>query len=290
MYDSILNVNKRFKASVNLSYDLYNEDKISQYVPTTDLCDVIKEYTKSVLKNGDKATLLAGPYGKGKSYLMLMLTFLFSKRENKELFKKVLNKIKKIDAELYELLIELDSKNISLLPVIINNNSFDDINQNFMIALKSSLIDHKIKDLVPVTAYTECLDLIKKWEDNSDSSFDILDLCLKKLNIDLNDLKNGLKNYELESYKIFERLFSCVSHGYSFNPLISNDIGLVYSDVSIKLQNYGYSGMFVIFDAFGAFLDSQTSGFTSKLNKIQSFAEKCESSGINNQMHFCCII
>ena len=290
MYDSILNVNKRFKASVNLSYDLYNEDKISQYVPTTDLCDVIKEYTKSVLKNGDKATLLAGPYGKGKSYLMLMLTFLFSKRENKELFKKVLNRIKKIDAELYELLIELDSKNISLLPVIINNNSFDDINQNFMIALKNSLIDHKINDLVPVTAYTECLDLIKKWEDNSDSNFDILDLCLRKLNIDLNDLKNGLKNYELESYKIFERLFSCVSHGYSFNPLISNDIGLVYSDVSIKLQNYGYSGMFVIFDEFGAFLDSQTSGFTSKLNKIQSFAEKCESSGINNQMHFCCII
>ena len=36
---------------------------------------------------------------------------------------------KMTDAELYELLIELDSKNISLLPVIINNNSFDDINQ-----------------------------------------------------------------------------------------------------------------------------------------------------------------
>lgn len=290
MYDSLLNVNKKFKASVNLSYDLYNEEKILQYVPTTDLCDVIKQYAKSVIKDGDRATLLAGPYGKGKSYLMLMLTFLFSKRENQDLFKKVINKIKRIDTELYDLLVEINDNKISLLPVIINNNSFEDINQNFMIALKNALTDHKINDLVPVTAYTECLDLIDKWENNEDASFDILDLCLKKLSIDLNDLKRGLKNYELESYKTFEKLFSCVSHGYSFNPLISNDIGLVYSDISRKLSTYGYSGMFVIFDEFGAFLDSQTIGFSSKLNKIQAFAEKCSSSEIGSQMHFCCII
>ena len=290
MYNSILNVNKKFKASVNLSYDLYNEEKISQYVPTTDLCDVIKQYTKSVLNNGEKSTLLAGPYGKGKSYLMLILTFLFSKRSNQELFKKLLNKIKKIDLELFELLTDLNEKNISLLPVIINNNSFDDINQNFMIALKNSLADHNIEGIVPNTAYSECLDLIAKWENDEESSFDILDLCLKRLDIDLNDLKNGLKNYDVQAYKDFEKLFSCVSHGYSFNPLISNDIGIVYSDVSRKLDKFGYSGMFVIFDEFGAFLDNQGSNFSSKLNKIQSFAEKCEASDFNTQMHFCCII
>ena len=32
---------------------------------------------------------MAGPYGKGKSYLMLMITYLLSKRENKDLLKKV---------------------------------------------------------------------------------------------------------------------------------------------------------------------------------------------------------
>ena len=100
MYDKYLNVNKKFKASVNLSYDLYNEEKILQCVPTTDLCDVIKQYTKSVLNGGEKSTLLAGPYGKGKSYLMLMISFLFSKRENQQLFSKIVKKIKKIDSEL----------------------------------------------------------------------------------------------------------------------------------------------------------------------------------------------
>ena len=84
MYDSVMSVNKKFKSSVNLQYDLYNEDKILQYVPTTDLCDVISYYMDSVIDNGKKSTFLAGPYGKGKSYLMLMITYLLSKRENKK--------------------------------------------------------------------------------------------------------------------------------------------------------------------------------------------------------------
>ena len=93
MYDQYINIDKKFKSSVNLQYDLGNEEKILLYVPTTDLCDVIKGYVKSVLfENECKATLLAGPYGKGKSYIMLMITYLFSKRE---MFKLFLEKQKK---------------------------------------------------------------------------------------------------------------------------------------------------------------------------------------------------
>ena len=56
MYDNLIKVDKKFKASVNLQYDLSNEEKIRQYVPTTDLCDVIKKYIKAVLENNNKST------------------------------------------------------------------------------------------------------------------------------------------------------------------------------------------------------------------------------------------
>ena len=77
MYDQYVDINKKFKSSVNLELDLQNEEKIEEYIPTTDLCDVIKKYIKSVLGNPNfKATTLSGPYGKGKSYLLLMILYL----------------------------------------------------------------------------------------------------------------------------------------------------------------------------------------------------------------------
>ena len=147
MYDSVMSVNKKFKSSVNLQYDLYNEDKILQYVPTTDLCDVISYYIDSVIDNGKKSTFLAGPYGKGKSYLMLMITYLLSKRDNKELLKKVVNKISKINKELAKKIEYLEKQKISLLPVIISNNNSDNLNHNFLISLRNALIDHGIEKL-----------------------------------------------------------------------------------------------------------------------------------------------
>ena len=160
MFDKYLSVNKNFKASVNLQYDLGNKLKIQQYIPTTDLCDVIKQYLKSVLTGeGLKSTLLAGPYGKGKSYLILMITYLVSKHDDRKLFEEVLSKFNAVDNELVKMIKEIDRKKINLLPVIINN-SFEDMNQNFMLALRNSLIEYNVTDIIPLTAYKECLDLI----------------------------------------------------------------------------------------------------------------------------------
>ena len=289
MYDSYMSVNKKFKSSVNLQYDLYNEEKILQYIPTTDLCDVISFYIDSVIENGKKSTFLAGPYGKGKSYLMLMITYLLSKRENKGLLKKVINKISKINQDLARKIEFLEENKISLLPVIINNNNSDDLNHNFLLSLRNSLLDHEIQDIVPNSAYSEAINIVNEWEKQNDSSFDIFKECKKSLNIDFNKLKDGLLKFEAEAFENFKELFKCVNHGYQFNSLISSDFSLTYTDVSKEIKRYGFSGIFIIYDEFGVLLENQDQDFVSKLNKIQSFAEKCETSESDSQMHFCCI-
>ena len=291
MYNSYIDVSKKFKSSVNLQFDLNNEEKILQYVPTTDLCDVIKVYIKSLLKSdGLRSTFLAGPYGKGKSYLMLIITYLISKRSNRQLFKKVVEKFRKIDNELADLIVEVDDRKISLLPIVINNNNSDDFNQNFMLALKNALIENDLNDIIPNSTFQECLDLIQTWElEKEKNGFDIFDTCIKELNVDLDYLKEGLQSYSVKSYKEFEKLFNCVSRGYNFNPLVSNDISYLYSDVAIKVKKYGYKGIFVIFDEFGIFLDNQNDKFNINLNKIQTLSEKCNASDDETQMHICCI-
>ena len=288
MYDKYLNINKKFKSSVNLNYDLYNEEKIEQYIPTTDLCDVIKSYIHSILNPGIRSTFLAGPYGKGKSYLMLIITYLISLRKNRKLFLSMINKFRKVDVELANLIIEIDNRNISLLPVIVSNDS-EDVNQNFMLALNNALKDNNIKGIVPKSAFNECFDLLNKWSSKDNEGAYIFNECLKKQKIDIKKLRKGLRNFEKEAYKQFEDLFKCVSMGYTFNPLVTNDIGVMYSDVAHNIKEFGYSGIFVIFDEFGIFLENQSNDFVLKLNKIQSFAEKCNSSDQNEQLHICCI-
>lgn len=65
MYSEFFSINKNFQSSINLELDLNNEAKINEYIPTTDICDVLKHYIKSVLDiNKERATTLVGPLGK----------------------------------------------------------------------------------------------------------------------------------------------------------------------------------------------------------------------------------
>lgn len=293
MYDVYLDIKKNFKSSVNLEIDLYNESKILQYIPTTDLCDVIKIYIKSVLYSSEfRSTFLSGPYGKGKSYLMLIITYLLSKRENRDLFENVCKKIKQIDEELFNLIIELDKKDVYLLPVIINNNNFDDLNKNFLLAISNSLYQHEFINIVPSTSYQEALKTIATWKSRETKAFNLFDLCKKEFNIDIDNLINGLKAYDKKSFSDFTNLYTCVSQGLDFFTIKSDDIVSVYSDISKKVTKADKrcKGLFVIFDEFGSFLNNQTSDFVKQLNKIQCFAEKCNSSSNESQMHLCCIL
>ena len=290
MYNKYVEVNKKFKSSVNLEFDIKNEDKILEYVPTTDLCDVLYYYLESTIRvDTIRSTLLVGPYGKGKSYLMLMLTYLLSKRENRNLFTKVLERIERISLELANLIKEIDSKHISLLPVIINNNYADDFNQAFMIAISNALKDNNLVDLIPNSTFKEALDIIKKWKKASKAGGFSLEEYLDAENCSLTELEKGLKEYKNKYYLTFKRIFKKISHGIEFNSMISSDIANLYFDIASKLANYGYQGLFIIYDEFGVFLENQTQDFKLRLNKLQTLAEKCNNSSFSSQMHLCCV-
>ena len=289
MYNKYVDVNKKFKSSVNLEYDLKNEDKILEYVPTTDLCDVLYNYLDAVLSNNSvRSTLLVGPYGKGKSYLMLMLTYLLSKRENRELFNIVVSRIAKINNKLADLIIELDNNKVSLLPIIINNNADEDFNNLFLIGLKNALKDNNLTKLIPNSTYNEALKIVRVWKQEEQKGKFIISNYLTDFNYTIKDLEKGLKEYNQTVFNTFRKLFKEISHGLEFNSLTSNDIASLYADVSNKITDYGYNGLFIIYDEFGVFLENQTSDFSIKLNKLQNLAERCNASQ-ERQMHLCCI-
>ncbi|MCQ2773088.1 MAG: hypothetical protein MJ238_07465, partial [Bacilli bacterium] len=289
MYSDYLSINKNFQSSINLELDLDNEAKIREYIPTTDICDVIKRYVKSALgKNKEYATTLVGPYGKGKSFILLVICFLLGKNKSSGAWVELVDKIKAIDEELYDLLISIKEKGITLLPVVINSN-YDNVTQSFQLALNDALQRENVENILPNSVFDICLGLIDKWENDPKIKGEVLNRCQEFKSISLKDLKKGLKAYSPVAYEQFKSLYDCINIGLAFNPLVSNDIVKTYKDVCESLKEFGYSGLFIIFDEFSKFIESTSINLMRDLKLIQDFAELSARSSKSNQIHLCCV-
>ena len=77
--------NSEFRNAINLELNLNHREKLLSYIPTKSSVDILKRYLKAIQKNSSHASMLIGPYGKGKSHLLLVLLAIVSlDRDNKD--------------------------------------------------------------------------------------------------------------------------------------------------------------------------------------------------------------
>ena len=102
-YSDIVEINENFQYSINLQFDINNINKIKEYIPTSDSCEVLEYYIDSILGNASKATTLVGAYGKGKSHLLLVLLTILNNynEEDEKVISELLEKIRNINEQLY---------------------------------------------------------------------------------------------------------------------------------------------------------------------------------------------
>lgn len=291
-YSDFLKINDTFQYSINLQFDIGNINKIKEYIPTTDSCKVMEYYFDAVLGNFNKSTTLIGPYGKGKSHLLLVILTLLSNynKQDEEIIKNLLNKIKKVDETLYEKIIKIRNNKTKFLPVIINSN-YNNMNQAFLLALYEALEREHIKDINIDSYFTAALDVVEKWEDDKDNEIlEKFDECLKKSSTSIENLKLKLGMFDDEGYRDFKQVYKCVMHGIEFNPIINSDIVKYYKDVNYKINQIGYNGILIIFDEFSKFLEYVgNESIMRDLKIIQDFAEVASRTGKNEQILFTCI-
>lgn len=291
-YNDLIQVNENFQYSVNLQFDINNISKIKEYIPTKDGCEVLKFYINSIINTKNRATTLIGPYGKGKSHLLLVLLTLINNYNNNNDEKHInnfINKVKNVDIELSEMLLELRNNKLKLMPIIINSN-YDDLNQAFLLALSEALERENLSDIVVNTYFDVALKVISKWETQYKDAITNVKTCLEEYNCTLKELKNGLKSYNHKYYEIFKNVYSCILHGQEFSPLINSDIIKTYKDVTFEIKEYGYSGVYIVFDEFSKFLECVDNERMMKdLKLLQDFAELSTRTGKTEQIHLNCI-
>ena len=290
-YIDLIGVNENFQYSVNLQFDINNIEKIKEYIPTKDGCELLKSYLNSIIYGKNRATILIGPYGKGKSHLLLVLITLLDDYEKEDIpyIDNFILKIKRIDAELYEMLVKIRKEKQRMMPVIINSN-YGDLNQAFLLALSEALEREKLSDIIVNTYFDVAIKVIEKWEEKYKDAINEIKRCLKEYDCSLKELKQGLKNYSEKYYEIFRNVYSCILHGQEFNPLVNSDIVKTYKDMTHEIAQKGYKGLFIVFDEFSKFLEYvENSHMMKDLKLLQDFGELANRTGNSEQIHLSCI-
>lgn len=276
LYD-IVNVNSDFKNAINLYLDLNNIEKVSSYIPTKSSVDILDQYLHSVEENRQQATLLVGPYGKGKSHLLLLLIAVLSlKRDtkNKMVIGELCKKVSGTDYNVSRRINTLFEKTPPFLPVIIMSTN-GDLHQAFMVGLFEALKREGLTNLTPATYFSYALETINRWRDKFPDTYHAYRCELKKRKISLKEMIAGLRYCENDKLEIFKEIYPLLTSGEIFNPLINAEVLPMYKNIADKLrEEYGYSGIYIIFDEFSKFIEGQNK--TASGNNMKLLQDICE--------------
>lgn len=124
MLNEMIEISGGFQSSVNISYDLNNESKIRGFIPTASALELITNIISSTSPaSTERAKILTGAYGRGKSHIILVTLAILKHSYRKNVFTDLLNRLKKYNEDAYKTVNNFISSKIKFLPVIISGNS-----------------------------------------------------------------------------------------------------------------------------------------------------------------------
>ena len=276
----MISVASGFQYSVNIGYDLGSDDKLKNFIPTKSAIRLLEDVLLSVNpQSTDRARVLIGAYGKGKSHIVLTILSMLMKRDL-SLFEKLMPKIRD-NPRLYQLVENYYESENKILPIVITGSNTS-LTQAFLLSLQRTLSEHNLLSAMPETNYRAAVEAIRRWEREFPDTFAKF---RQSIDAPAAAFISRLENYDVSAYETFERVYPTLTAGSTFNPFLGFDVVDLYESVAKSLKAKGYSGLYVVYDEFSKFLEANIiDASVSDTKMLQDFAEKCCRSG-NLQLH-----
>ena len=276
----MISVASGFQYSVNIGYDLGSDNKLKSFIPTKSALSLLEDILLSVNPtSSDRARVLIGAYGKGKSHIVLTILSILMKRDL-TLFEKLMPKIEE-NPRLYQLIQNYYESENKILPVVISGSNTS-LTQAFLLSLQRTLSEHDLLSAMPETNYKAAISVIKRWQKNFPETFEKF---LNEIDDPVEVFIDRLGNYDVAAYGAFEQVYPSLTAGSAFNPFLGFDVVELYESVAKSLKSKGYTGLYVVYDEFSKFLEANiVDASVSDTKMLQDFAEKCCRSG-SLQLH-----
>lgn len=280
IFKDLISIDAHFQNSINIGLDLNDASKVESYIPTSTGLNFLNHFISNVLGNDtDKSTMIIAPYGKGKSHAMLVLLSLLYKTDYVE-YGKLLDKIQRIDTELFKKITLI--KNKKYLPIVISNTR-GTLNQALLHSLQRSLQNACIDKIILDTEYHHVIERINDWKNNYKDTYDHFLKRLVEKKINYNNFKKDIKGFNEKALEQFKEIHKEILSGAEFTTQSTIEAVEFYQQITEKLiADYGYDGVYIVFDEFSKFLESRDEGtVTNDMKIIQDLAELCNSSKKN---------
>ena len=271
----MISVASGFQYSVNIGYDLSSDDKLKNFIPTKSALNLLESILLSTSPtSSDRARILIGAYGKGKSHIVLTILSLLMKRDI-NLFEKLMPKVQQ-NPRLYQLIQNYYESSNKILPVVITGSNTS-LTQAFLLSLQRTLSDYDLLGAMPETNYHAAASTIRRWEKEFP---DTLEKFVSSIDVPVEKFIERLENYDVSAYEAFETAYPALTAGSVFNPFLGFDVVELYESVARSLKVRGYTGIYVVYDEFSKYLEANiVDASVSDTKMLQDFAEKCCRSG-----------
>ena len=278
--NKMISVSPGFQYSVNIGFDLNNDEKLKNFIPTRSSLMLLEDILSSTQPlSTDRARVLVGAYGKGKSHIVLMIMSLLMKKDI-SLFEKLRPRLEE-NPKLLQLVENYYDSNNKMLPVVVTGSNTS-LTQAFILALQRTLSDNNLLDVMPETNYKAAVSVVARWKTEFPNTYLQFN---KMIDEPVEQYLDRLSNYDVSAYELFERCYRELTSGSTFNPFLGFDVVELYENAAKGLLSKGYSGIYLIYDEFSKYLEANIKDASvSDTKMLQDFAEKCNRSG-SLQMH-----
>jgi len=283
---SLRTVATHFQRSINLTYDAGNPDYIAGYIPTPNATQALVAILEQTAPNKtQRAHILHAPYGSGKSLLGLVLSAVVNPDDHTNpALDRVQSRLEQFFPPQAQTISNFRASGGKLLPVLLSGNE-GELSIALTRGLTQTLLQCGLGDLRPRTQFQAALATIQLWEKSYPHVFRQLLERLAEEGASLLELLDGLDNLQLDQLILFERLYPGLTAGARFDIYAGQTLTDAFHYTAAALQEFGYSGILIIWDEFGRFIEARMGeAFGPEAALLQSFAEFCNRSG-EQQVH-----
>ena len=274
----VIEINEKFQHSVNLKLDQMRHEPIENYIPTSASVKILGQYLEDLVgSKRESSTTLIGPYGKGKSHLLLILMYLLNPFD-KALSARLADQFIQVEEMAGKWIRKYLGFERKYLPVVVSFGN-EPLEQSYRRGLLNALKRFGMEDCIPASYYTEAIRKIESWRVDYPETYAKFEEKVGKYRTCAFMLE--LENEYETTMRKFQKIYPELTAGNRFEPMIYTDAATLYEEINARIcrEPYGYHGMVVIFDEFSKFMESETKECVSKdMNLVQQMCELANQS------------
>ncbi|MHA6260032.1 hypothetical protein ACXYMX_08955 [Sporosarcina sp. CAU 1771] len=247
-------LNSSFKTSVNIKFDLGNEDFVRRYLPTPSHAESLIGLAEGfVSKQGNSAHIMIGPYGSGKSLVATIVANFVSKAIKENEINVLVNKFDKVHQEVFQSLLGLRKLKRKYIPITLSGREgvFSDV-------VITSIIDELRERGISVQLPGErnrVKKIVNEWYKEYPNTYKELSSLLETRNQKPDTWLKIIEGGSSTELNWFKSVYPNLSSGASF-PTDNGGSFIEQIEIILDKLKKENIGLFIVYDEFGRFLQT----------------------------------